>query len=201
YQVIIFGSFTKEEVKSIQCQPPKENLEIKFGSFDLKTLRSVGVLATEATELYPEKECILSNPPSRPSISPVSSSSENTSNFKDAFIGENGFESSPSSAERPASARSGSVSSLPNRTALYNSSLISSTLEDNVSAIFNNGTLGEASKHPVVNESIVARSFIPRGLINLGNLCFLNATLQALLSCRPFFDLLQELRCCHIPEV
>ncbi|XP_016513950.1 ubiquitin carboxyl-terminal hydrolase 24 [Nicotiana tabacum] len=35
---------------------------------------------------------------------------------------------------------------------------------------------------------------LPRGLINSGNLCFLNATLQALLSCSPFVELLLSLR-------
>ncbi|XP_047333630.1 ubiquitin carboxyl-terminal hydrolase 24-like [Impatiens glandulifera] len=38
------------------------------------------------------------------------------------------------------------------------------------------------------------RDILPRGLINSGNLCFLNATLQALLSCSPFVQLLQRLR-------
>lgn len=42
---------------------------------------------------------------------------------------------------------------------------------------------------------------VPRGLINSGNLCFLNATLQALLSCSPFVQLLQELRMRNIPKV
>ncbi|XP_039060224.1 ubiquitin carboxyl-terminal hydrolase 24-like isoform X1 [Hibiscus syriacus] len=41
----------------------------------------------------------------------------------------------------------------------------------------------------------------PRGLINSGNLCFLNATLQALLSCSPFVQLLQQLRLRNIPKV
>lgn len=40
----------------------------------------------------------------------------------------------------------------------------------------------------------------PRGLVNTGNLCFLNATLQALLACSPFFQLLQTLRSRDIPE-
>ncbi|KAL9675694.1 hypothetical protein QQ045_003899 [Rhodiola kirilowii] len=43
-------------------------------------------------------------------------------------------------------------------------------------------------------------SLLPRGLINSGNLCFLNATLQALLSCPPFFQLLQELKGRDVPK-
>ncbi|XP_031265925.1 ubiquitin carboxyl-terminal hydrolase 24-like [Pistacia vera] len=46
-----------------------------------------------------------------------------------------------------------------------------------------------------------ARDLLPRGLINLGNLCFLNATLQALLSCSPFVQLLHELRTRDILKV
>eukprot|EP00249_Psilotum_nudum_P016929 c26061_g1_i1 orf=380-2200(-) len=41
----------------------------------------------------------------------------------------------------------------------------------------------------------------PRGLINTGNLCFLNATLQALLSCSPFVHLLRMLQSQSIPEI
>ncbi|KAL2491702.1 Ubiquitin carboxyl-terminal hydrolase 24 [Abeliophyllum distichum] len=48
---------------------------------------------------------------------------------------------------------------------------------------------------------LAARDLLPRGLINSGNLCFLNATLQALLSCSPFVQLLQRLRNRNIPEV
>ncbi|KAF8376820.1 hypothetical protein HHK36_031507 [Tetracentron sinense] len=49
--------------------------------------------------------------------------------------------------------------------------------------------------------SASARNLLPRGLINSGNLCFLNATLQALLSCSPFVHLLQDLRIRNIPKV
>lgn len=42
---------------------------------------------------------------------------------------------------------------------------------------------------------------LPRGLINSGNLCFLNSTLQALLSCSPFVQLLLELERRNIPKV
>ncbi|XP_047341987.1 ubiquitin carboxyl-terminal hydrolase 24-like [Impatiens glandulifera] len=45
------------------------------------------------------------------------------------------------------------------------------------------------------------RDIRPRGLINSGNLCFFNATLQALLSCSPFVQLLQGLRNHNISKV
>ncbi|KAL2893039.1 Ubiquitin carboxyl-terminal hydrolase 24 [Bienertia sinuspersici] len=47
---------------------------------------------------------------------------------------------------------------------------------------------------------VTTGDLLPRGLINAGNLCFLNATLQALLSCTPFLKLLQELRTRDIPK-
>ena len=39
----------------------------------------------------------------------------------------------------------------------------------------------------------VAPSFLPRGLTNRSNWCFVNAVLQALLSCPPFFNLMKDL--------
>ncbi|KAK3223836.1 hypothetical protein Dsin_010861 [Dipteronia sinensis] len=55
----------------------------------------------------------------------------------------------------------------------------------------------KAPKEPVA----AVRDLLPRGLINSGNLCFLNATLQALLSCSPFVQLLHEIRNRNIPKV
>lgn len=52
----------------------------------------------------------------------------------------------------------------------------------------------------LTENALLARSLLPRGLINLGNLCFLNATLQALLSCSPFVQLLQDLANRSIPK-
>ncbi|XP_047941978.1 ubiquitin carboxyl-terminal hydrolase 24-like [Salvia hispanica] len=46
-----------------------------------------------------------------------------------------------------------------------------------------------------------AQGITPRGLINPGNLCFLNATLQALLACFPFVQLLLQLKKLNIPKV
>ncbi|KAL2634302.1 hypothetical protein R1flu_005781 [Riccia fluitans] len=46
----------------------------------------------------------------------------------------------------------------------------------------------------------VGRRMLPRGLVNTGNSCFLNSTMQAMLSCPPFIHLLQVLKARSIPE-
>jgi ubiquitin carboxyl-terminal hydrolase 10 len=43
-------------------------------------------------------------------------------------------------------------------------------------------------------EAYQNKPVLPHGLKNTGNICFLNATLQAFLSCSPFVQLLQDLR-------
>ncbi|XP_065868511.1 ubiquitin carboxyl-terminal hydrolase 24 isoform X2 [Euphorbia lathyris] len=59
----------------------------------------------------------------------------------------------------------------------------------------------EDTRKPADGGAAAVRSILPRGLINSGNLCFLNATLQALLSCSPFVQLLQDLKTRNIPRV
>uniref|UniRef100_A0A0E0LPC9 Peptidase C19 ubiquitin carboxyl-terminal hydrolase domain-containing protein n=1 Tax=Oryza punctata TaxID=4537 RepID=A0A0E0LPC9_ORYPU len=44
------------------------------------------------------------------------------------------------------------------------------------------------------------KPLLPHGLKNTGNICFLNSSLQALLSCWPFVQLLQDLRNQNIPK-
>ena len=46
-----------------------------------------------------------------------------------------------------------------------------------------------------------SRRVQPRGLLNTGNSCFANATLQALLSCPPFLDLLHGIQARAVPQV
>lgn len=68
-----------------------------------------------------------------------------------------------------------------------------------------NGSSSKLSDHNSQNQPNghveQVKALLPRGLINSGNLCFLNATMQALLSCSPFVHLLQELRTRNIPKV
>lgn len=59
----------------------------------------------------------------------------------------------------------------------------------------------EDAQQKAPDELNLPLDLVPRGLINSGNLCFLNATLQALLSCSLFVQLLQDLRICNIPKV
>ncbi|KAL0413650.1 UNVERIFIED_CONTAM: Ubiquitin carboxyl-terminal hydrolase 24, partial [Sesamum radiatum] len=74
----------------------------------------------------------------------------------------------------------------------------------NLNGGINNPTVEAHHKeaHLKTNAPVLdTREILPRGLINSGNLCFLNATLQALLSCSPFVCLLQGLRNRNIPKV
>ncbi|CAL8137339.1 unnamed protein product [Prunus armeniaca] len=68
---------------------------------------------------------------------------------------------------------------------------------DDLSASKVKGELQKCLNEPVTVSTVL----LSRGLINSGNLCFLNATLQALLSYSPFVQLLQELRTCKVPKV
>ncbi|XLR56451.1 hypothetical protein HN51_010737 [Arachis hypogaea] len=68
---------------------------------------------------------------------------------------------------------------------------------DSVSKLFNQDSKKTPNGH-IVSQ---VKDLLPRGLINSGNLCFLNATVQALLSCSPFVQLLQDLRTRNIQKV
>ncbi|KAJ0247457.1 Ubiquitin carboxyl-terminal hydrolase 24 [Hirschfeldia incana] len=62
-------------------------------------------------------------------------------------------------------------------------------------------TMPRKNSQMIPAESVPAvKDFTPKGLINAGNLCFLNATLQALLSCSPFVQLLQGIQLQDIPK-
>ncbi|XP_027181890.1 ubiquitin carboxyl-terminal hydrolase 24-like isoform X1 [Coffea eugenioides] len=213
-QVFNFGSFTEEEIKSLQKQPAKNTIDITFGSLDAATLRSVGIFNTQLTEPDCSKElpsvklvskqndekplCIVENPTRSGPIN--AEANGNTSKVNSGQYISAGY-SKPSQGEEAFSSES--ISNLSNHSNLKQhvrgnaTPLSTSSLSGGDEQPGSKGNVNGVSNGPAV----AARQLLPRGLINLGNLCFLNATLQALLSCSPFVQLLQELRCRDIPEI
>lgn len=220
-QVLIFGSFTEEEIRSMKCQPQKNDREIIFGSFDLETLRSVGIFSKKVTELHSPSGFELSTPSGAPNVSLIPSGSGSTSVLEAAVVKKNGCASSiyhggsglkelkPVNIDGHVSVSSNSTHNLLNTSntelpGIHGVGELSSS--ENVDFDDSrNGVQKVVTKESTYKDSdwpnSICRDFLPRGLVNLGNLCFLNATLQALLSCSPFLELLHELRNRDIPEI
>ncbi|XP_042000321.1 ubiquitin carboxyl-terminal hydrolase 24-like isoform X2 [Salvia splendens] len=196
--VLVFGSFTEDEIRSMQCQPQKNDTQIIFGSLDLETLRSVGIFSTKLTEFHSPNGSDRSVPDNAPKKT-LRSDSVSIPVSEAAVLEENGRASVVSDSAHNFSIKS--TTELPgiNGHASRGSSE-NAVLHDSGNVIKHvNSTW---STYKVSNwPNPVRKSFLPRGLVNLGNLCFLNATLQALLSCTPFLELLHELRNRDIPEI
>uniref|UniRef100_A0A1D1Z9R9 Ubiquitin carboxyl-terminal hydrolase n=1 Tax=Anthurium amnicola TaxID=1678845 RepID=A0A1D1Z9R9_9ARAE len=75
------------------------------------------------------------------------------------------------------------------------------TIQNEISDVSSTSSTSQLDIKNALNGASTTKSLLPHGLINSGNLCFLNATLQALLSCLPFVQLLQDLRTRDIPKV
>ncbi|CAA0815296.1 Ubiquitin carboxyl-terminal hydrolase 24 [Striga hermonthica] len=217
-QMLIFGSFTEEEVRSMQCisKPQKVDSEITFGSLDAETLRSVGIVNNRViSELY--------SPRTHEQPMPVDttkfSGTESALGLEVVYLKENGctISTHPGAEELNLGIiefpESLSYSSEPKfstnlsleKPGIHSVGELSSSLKDVLLENSANGVHQVESYKGRFKElnrlKIIPRTFLPCGLVNLGNLCFLNATLQALLSCSPFFELLYELRNRDIPEV
>ncbi|KAA8528063.1 hypothetical protein F0562_035068 [Nyssa sinensis] len=222
-KVMIFGSFTEEEIKSLQRHSPQNDIEIKFGSLDSATLRSVGIFNTKPTELNYSK-----GQPSKlvNKKKPVKSvcTTENISQTAAITVDENGsmHDSCPvrhsdvirdlktNNVEVSVSCVSDNVNEPPKQSSprwhgIEGVTLSSSPIESEAWIDSSDvGDLVDAKENfhkPSDGPSATVRNLLPRGLVNFGNLCFLNATLQALLACSPFVLLLQELRTCNIPKI
>ena len=53
--MLIFGSFTEDEIRTLQSQPTTD-VGITFGSLDSATLKSVGIFDTKLTEFDHSKK-------------------------------------------------------------------------------------------------------------------------------------------------
>ncbi|XP_077211402.1 ubiquitin-specific protease 24 isoform X2 [Tasmannia lanceolata] len=81
-----------------------------------------------------------------------------------------------------------------------NSIVKGNSISNNISVDSSAAVPSKMSRKTLDERGAAVKILLPRGLINSGNLCFLNSTLQALLSCSPFVQLLQDLRTRNIPK-
>ncbi|XP_062115623.1 ubiquitin carboxyl-terminal hydrolase 24 [Humulus lupulus] len=222
-KVFIFGSFSEDETKSLmQTQPSKnkkaekdvEKKVFQFGSVDFVPENTSGGFngTSSTTDKHPSKGTIQCEP-------------------LDLKLGKaaGGIDSLP--RNKPTPTENGRALDVVNHSSLHsngvkdvktNNYVGTSTLKlENADGFTNefsclnlnngvpNGSVSKFSvplakgepKKAANGQLIAAKILLCRGLVNLGNLCFLNATVQALLSCSPFVQLLEELRHCNISKV
>lgn len=208
-KIILFGSFTEEETKTLQNRP-SENTRIPFGEKDLKfgSLPSLSeVLVSGATGKK------LASPVKPPNLVKKDA-------VKDSVLGsghilkENGIINGTEHFRQQANGVKEIKDGTPDLSSLcltstdgivqsQQFSIPQSDQDIRLKEPYSNGVYNASQKSvpwkvdlkKASNGSIVSTGdLLPRGLINAGNLCFLNATLQALLCCSPFLKLLQELR-------
>ncbi|KAK9273904.1 hypothetical protein L1049_018716 [Liquidambar formosana] len=208
-QVLVFGSITEDVIRSLQRQPSENAVEkqsLQFGSLDSATLRSVGILNTELIEPNSSKGFQSSKLVTKQIAVETVSTKDNVSPIASASLEENkSIHNSYSSSSCGDGIKELEVTSVdvistcisPNVADLLKQSTTGSDSSEFMGRLDTKDDIPKASDVPTAN----IRDLLPRGLKNLGNLCFLNATLQALLSCSPFVQLLQELRTLNIPEI
>lgn len=227
--LLLFGSFTEDETKSLlkkssrNAENPTEKKEIQIGSLNVVIGQSLdGVTsklsiksdsskgATHPSNLLKDTKIDRAKKATDQFPGVSSSHKENGSihNSSDISPLSNGVKESKSDFVDSTSQSLSHDEVVPTN---QFSSLNLHDLEDgSLRGRDLNGTLDSSSifvppKEDIQKASngavVAARSLLPRGLINSGNLCFLNATLQALLSCSPFVQLVQDLRNLNIPKV
>ncbi|KAM6570776.1 hypothetical protein CsatB_018761 [Cannabis sativa] len=182
-KVFLFGSFSEDETKSLM--KPKSSKKVvekdlekkvfKFGSVDFVSGKSAGAALKGTTQA---------------SYGVAEHTSLHSNGVKDRKRGNAVGISTPE---------------LENLNALRNG-FACLNLQNGVQ---NGGSVGDFSvslakiePNKVANGQVivVAKTLLRRGLVNLGNLCFLNATVQALLSCSLFVQLLEDLRHSNITK-
>lgn len=222
-KVILFGSFTEDEIKSLQKKPsetpviPAKKKELQFGSLHL------------VPGEFPSGVNGDSSKKSGSSVKSTKFDNKNDGSMhsKDLFLGSGGApkengrvhgsnhygavsngvdefkDESINLASLSLSKNDGSVISVQSPSPSQVGEAISSK-ELHSNGVYHGSQTSFPSKDDVkkiANGSVATiKDLLPRGLINAGNLCFLNATTQALLSCSPFVQLLQELRTREIPK-
>lgn len=229
WQVVLFGSFTEDETRSLLKSPektkkPVEKKELPVVSSNVATELVFGGFSGEAPHQFDYSRGPIGSQPShvnkdiegssivtKHALFPAASGSS-----KENGVVKNLAHYHPISNGNEESRKEDSVDLIPlhlsDEHAPPNQSRFSKLealdggfLREVKSNGSNDSNLSatvpfeEVTKN-ASNGHVAVRDFLPRGLINSGNLCFLNATLQALLSCSPFVQLLQGLKSRNIPK-
>ncbi|XWS07575.1 hypothetical protein CRYUN_Cryun41cG0000600 [Craigia yunnanensis] len=227
-KVFVFGSFTEDETRSLllkqsagagNVEKPVEKKELQFGSFNFADGGSLG-----------SANGALSNKPSSTNgpVGFLSSTSPIEDGKSRETATDHSLTTLQTPKENGSTKSSSDSCSLSNGVKQLNAKSIGVTplhlslnecgpLDDfqcfkfgaleskSVEGRDQNGMIDTslvcAVKGDTQKAATVFKNLSPRGLINSGNLCFINATLQALLSCSPFVQLLQQLRLRNMPKV
>ncbi|XP_051124293.1 ubiquitin carboxyl-terminal hydrolase 24 [Andrographis paniculata] len=208
-KVLLFGSFSEDETRSLLNQsvtntqkpceekeldadPPKLGPELAFGSFSA---------VFDSNVAFP-------NGPGDDLKSVIHKDNKNLSGKSTTHSTHTLLENGKSNNYSPSHHKEQEVTDGIGFYALNVSDEIPTSELLNYEGAKFNGTISESTVAVPHKEAqsktdvpiLDTRDLLPRGLVNSGNLCFLNATLQALLSCSPFVHLLKGLRHCNIPK-
>ncbi|XP_058768037.1 ubiquitin carboxyl-terminal hydrolase 24-like [Vicia villosa] len=226
-KVLLFGSFTEDETKLLRVKKssgrndkPVEKNQLQFGSLNSVVESSDLPKSPKAPKNvpFPDSQNLVPLPDSQ-KLNGVNGVSANIPKVSET-IKENGSTTKVSSSPSGiTSANSVKEHHVPSVTLLHENGTASANHFTNLSldgsgteclkSALKNGSSDDTSKlfdedmkkAPNGHAVMDVKELLPRGLINSGNLCFLSATVQALLVCSPFVQLLQELRTRNIPKV
>ncbi|KAK1278598.1 Ubiquitin carboxyl-terminal hydrolase 24 [Acorus gramineus] len=238
-EVLIFGSFTEDEIRSLRMQPvengacPAPAIQFQFGTLDFEAVSSsikqggelkqsdLSIKAKAIQARKPVKDdssCKNGKPrvgvdsPKVPRHAQSNGRVNHCTTFSDGLSGKSDSEKDSVDVSKVSiSSENRTVNVEPQTSPKLNKFDNGKAKDSSPSATGDSSEIEDADWQTVVNskdyvqiisgnEGASAKSLCPRGLINSGNLCFLNATLQALLSCSPFVQFLQDLRSCSIPK-
>ncbi|XP_039143233.1 ubiquitin carboxyl-terminal hydrolase 24-like isoform X1 [Dioscorea cayenensis subsp. rotundata] len=227
-EVFIFGSFTEEESRFFQNQSAKTNVDqtekicLRFGSLNFafeNTVKGPSAKADDKADITQACELVAKSSASKNGTGAISKAlhkipqskineSPNGSLFHNDIIKneKNTFDISSSSI-------SGSENNTTNLSSFSvaegqsgDGGLLTRNVQNGDERSCN-GNISVSSPEGINNVKLLSKPekpseiLMPRGLINSGNLCFVNATLQALLSCSQFVHLLHDLRTRNLPKV
>lgn len=217
-KVFLFGSFTEDETKTFLNQPSgwdgnkyvEEKVlvnssklvpDLSFGSFsavsDFQPTSSKERVGSDSSTTLKEQKAGHEEPEADSSLREIKQNGDYYINGHEGSAMLHNIDFSNLRVSEDEGKAVNKLSSTTGRDddALLNKGNLNGTTSNSAKSAHSEQAPPEVSGGP-----LDAAGLLPRGLINSGNLCFLNATLQALLSCSPFVELLLKLRIQSIPK-